>query len=269
MAWLKYQVARITKAQIPFLSFGYITSDFARPRRWKVNSKPQHGLRDGFDPSEATLVSPYTQRPQTVSYALCDSPVGLLASVLDAIHARSTTLQSSKPQSPFLSPAELSEQTGQRSGKQSNEVELQMQEIPRSEMPLSPRHSETNQRDYAWTPTEILSWTMMQWLPGPEAGLRWLKQAILDCTPDHDSFWRYSPVPLGISHFRSRSDAVGEDAPLMWASSYSRLEWVKRHRRSARWPAWEAPDLLVLDLRECFGDMAERGLVRLRRDDGD
>lgn len=32
--------------------------------------------------------------------------------------------------------------------------------------PLSPRQSEMDVRNYTWSPTEILNWTMMQWLPG-------------------------------------------------------------------------------------------------------
>jgi hypothetical protein len=34
---------------------------------------------------------------------------------------------------------------------------------------------------------------------------------------------------------------------------------VKRHQRPATLPAWEAPDLLVLDLRECFGTFLSDG----------
>jgi hypothetical protein len=34
---------------------------------------------------------------------------------------------------------------------------------------------------------------------------------------------------------------------------------VKRHQRPATLPAWEAPDLLVLDLREWFGTLRSHG----------
>ena len=55
----------------------------------------------------------------------------------------------------------------------------------------------------------------------------------------------------------------------MWAETVQNLAWAKRHPRSARWPAWEAPDLLVLDLRECFGGWVESGVVRVARDDAE
>jgi hypothetical protein len=62
----------------------------------------------------------------------------------------------------------------------------------------------------------------------------------------------------------------------MWGSSSWQIEWVcattqfttkshtnmikvKRHQRPATLPAWEAPDLLVLDLRECFGTLLSHG----------
>jgi hypothetical protein len=34
---------------------------------------------------------------------------------------------------------------------------------------------------------------------------------------------------------------------------------IKRHQRSATLPAWEAPDVLVLDLRECMGTFLAQG----------
>jgi hypothetical protein len=34
---------------------------------------------------------------------------------------------------------------------------------------------------------------------------------------------------------------------------------MKRHQRPATLPAWEAPDVLVLDLRECMGMFLGQG----------
>ncbi|KAF2191965.1 hypothetical protein K469DRAFT_696036 [Zopfia rhizophila CBS 207.26] len=92
---------------------------------------------------------------------------------------------------------------------------------------------------------------MLQWLPGPKASLRWLRQASL-ATPSSHLSTAYSSVPLGISSFRARN-SCGALTPLMWGSATQRIAWVKRHHRPARHPAWEAPDLLILDMRECFG----------------
>jgi hypothetical protein len=33
-------------------------------------------------------------------------------------------------------------------------------------MPMSPRQSEVDARNYTWTPKEVLDWVMLLWLPG-------------------------------------------------------------------------------------------------------
>jgi hypothetical protein len=61
-------------------------------------------------------------------------------------------------------------------------------------------------------------------------------------------------VPLGISSFRAHQTihANDEATPLMWGSAAWNIAWVKRHQRPASIAAWEAPDLLILDMREYF-----------------
>lgn len=274
MLYLKYQIASFTHAKFSYLNFGYIPADFApTPQTLKNTQSNELGASDGgFD---AALASQYSQRSQTVSYSLCDSPIGLLACMLDALHSRSAG-STSHSQSPFLSLSELSQQASQQASRKASqqpatvddEIELQIQPAPPAQIVLSPWHSETNGQDYTWAPTEILSWTMMQWLPGPEAGLRWLRQASHDSSHANPAFWEtYSTVPLGISQFRPTRGST--ESPLMWAEAVQNLAWAKRHPRSARWPAWEAPDLLVLDLRECFGSWVESGVVRVARDDAE
>ena len=132
--------------------------------------------------------------------------------------------------------------------------------MERGDEPFSPLESEFNARAYTWSPTEVLNWVMIQWLPGPEASLRWLRRAHLDTGPDSPLSTAYCPVPLGISSFRARKSSA-EASPLMFGSTTWRIEWVKRHQRPATLPAWEAPDLLVLDMRECFGTFLSRGLI--------
>ena len=190
IAYLKYQVARTTKCQIPFLCFGYIPSDILEPCG--------HQRRR----SSTTPFEDQSFRPQTTAHSLCDSPVGLLACMLDAIR-------------PSLS--------------------------------IKP-----------WSNTDILNWTMMHWLPGPEAALRWLRQASLEA---REHCWdRYSPTPLGISSFgRLVEEQIRSPAP--WTEGWQRLCWLRRHERAAKWPAWDAPEETVMDLRDCFGEMIERRLI--------
>ncbi|ORX93519.1 Alpha/Beta hydrolase protein [Clohesyomyces aquaticus] len=234
---LKYRIARMLGAKIPFLGFGYTPAELERQKS-KVE---EEDTRLALSNKPSGLMSfQYTLRPQTLSYSLCDSPIGLLACLLDTIHTRSPAAAlSPRPQSPFLSPAEI-------------------------EMSES-QHGYNARRHYTWTPTEVLDWTMLQWLPGPEASLRWLRQAYLETHPSSPLSTTYSPVPVGISSFQSRNSSsstwTASASPIMWGSAICNIRWIKRHQRPAALPAWEAPDLLVLDMRDCFGSLLNQGLL--------
>ena len=259
MAFLKYHLAKLTKAKISFLSFGYVPSELQKPvwsgseETWTASDLP---YREGLP--NPTLARLYSHRPQTLAFSLCDSPIGLLAGLLDVIHTRAPSQLSitSRSRSPFLSPSELELQDAQHARSlQADEMQSAAQQ---PELPHSPRQSETNASHYTWSPTEILNWTMLQWLPGPEAGLRWLRRAHLDSAPASSLSTSYCSIPLGISSFRARN-SHGPSTPIMWGSASSQVTWVRRHQRAASLPAWEAADLLVLDMRECFGTFLSRG----------
>ncbi|EKG18741.1 hypothetical protein MPH_03967 [Macrophomina phaseolina MS6] len=147
-----------------------------------------------------------SSRFQTAAYALCDSPVGLLAHTLDV-----------------LRPCLALGQSGALSS--------------------------------LWTPATLLNWTMMRWLPGPEAGLRWLQRAKMEIKGGQQLWQRYSNVPLGISQFgRSRGAGGTEDAMLGWAEAWQRVTWMKRREDDdAVRPEWERPEELVEDLKDSFG----------------
>lgn len=132
------------------------------------------------------------RHPQTLSYALCDSPVGLLAYIRQHLH--------------------------------------------------------TFSRTYPWSPTDILNWTMLHWLPGPEAGIRFHRESILDMK---DVLKRWSPTPLGISVFAGS----WRGPPPVWGACVQPLMWQRRHEGSGAFAAWERPDELVEDLREFFGEV--------------
>jgi len=292
-AWFKYQIARLTGARFPWLSFGYTSSDFGaadmsiadEPETIKSDVEPEDielgesvvVLRQG-SPTRPPESSEWGQRrgipsnfisrrPQTLSYGLCDSPSGLLALILDAL----------KPTITYTAPA-----TAQR----------QPQSRHRSNTVLQygmPTIDETIPPPAIFTPADILNWTMMYWLPGPEASLRWLRTA-----EKEDCYSDYSEVPLGITWYaaqpsggpttppaklvrgvsslermRARSRSPGQttepapNAPTsppasvaspMWASAIHNLKWVKRRNEDleAGVSAWEESSEVVQDVREFF-----------------
>lgn len=263
VALLKYWIARFTRAKVPALSFGYVPSELRSPAKPELldGSPNKPGSQYFRGPTGPTLAQVYSHRPQTLAFSFCDSPVGLLAGLLDVIHKRAPSQSPATPRarSPFLSPVELGLQDSHRERQsQGNEIGSAPTEDP--EQPLSPRESEINARDYTWSTTEVLNWTMMQWLPGPEASLRWLRRAHVDSSPTSAFTRSYCAVPLAISSFRARGHDKSS-TPLMWGSASWHIAWVKRHHRPAALPAWEAPDLLVLDMRECFGTLLAHGIV--------
>jgi hypothetical protein len=158
MAFLKYKLAKLTKGKLPLLSFGYLPTELAtRPENEQSSSN--HNALYSDRPLGLTLHRLYSLRPQTLSFSLCDSPVGLLAALLDVIHTRvpAGSPLSSRSRSPFLSPVELEMQEGPRyerihSGSTERVPERNLEEM--------------DARNYVWTPTEVLNWVMMQWLPG-------------------------------------------------------------------------------------------------------
>lgn len=289
-AWAKYQVARWTRAKISSMNFGYVPAEVEGtrfPNGDSLQPAPHTGTtaHQGIghsrgDTSSIPLASLHNQRPQTLAFSLCDSPIGLLASLLDTVHspdssATSTSTSSSpsspppRARSPFLSPSELEMQETRHVRSHSDDDDRQSTSTVRPARPTatSPHNSETGNQSYSWTPTELLNWTMLQWLPGPEASLRWLRCASLEASPTSPTSRAYCEVPLGISCFRGGRNGngngtrvdngnsnMGSYTPPMWGSATWNLGWVKRHQRSASISAaWEAADLVVLDMREFFG----------------
>lgn len=165
-------------------------------------------------------------RPRTLAYALADSPTGLLALMFDLIGP--------------LGRAQVRAQSNADGANASERQSLQ---------------------NAAWLPSDVIMWTMMYWLPGPEAPLRWLRNAISDSRTPNAPLWRqYSFVPLGVSCFRlpTGSTGGGYTVPPAWATAYQKLIWVTRHSREVCWPAWEAPEELVIDIRN-FVEEVVRG----------
>lgn len=152
MAWGKWQLARMTRARYARLSFGYTPAEV--------------GGAAGGEAGKARPLGPvmhqlFSLRPQTLAFSLCDSPVGLLAVLLDLVATQGPASSLGvRPRSPFLDPGELE--------MQDREYEAAGHERVRSGDTMKASQnggrgaveSALNERR-AWTPTDILNWTMM------------------------------------------------------------------------------------------------------------
>jgi len=191
-AWWKWRVARLTAARVPWLAFGYSPADVR-------NAAAARAAAQGAVPADLDLEAGLTAHPQTPSFALCDSPPGLLATVLDLLHAASGVLP---------------------------------------------------------PPVDILNKTMMHWLPGPEAALRWI-----GVTRTEKLYTAYSPVPLGISCFS------WEQQPVLWAEGWQKVVWCrKRHESISVYAAKSGEGKrndrdaeLVVDLRDFVRQCTKEG----------
>lgn len=150
LAKTKYRIAKMTGGRFEKLGFGYTPQEL----------QPRSSASE-VDSHSHTLHRLYSLRPQTLSFSLCDSPVGLLAALLDIVHTKGPDWEAvtSRSRSPFLSPVELEMRDVERGGMEM--IEEEMMDMGEEEGVKDKERS-----GYMWTPTEMLSWTMMQWLPG-------------------------------------------------------------------------------------------------------
>ena len=162
---LRYLQYNIAKSARPFgrLPFGYHSSDFS------ANSLATRAA-SGTSIMSPSWVDPQSQyfktflrwpclQPATLSYALCDSPTGLLSVVLSTLRS-----QSSHSLLPF-------------------------------------------------TPTDLVTFTMLSWLPGPEGSMRYFSTVARELCDGAGN--RYAKTPLGITVF------LEDDifAPPQWAAA--------------------------------------------------
>lgn len=236
LCWLKYRIAQLTVGFLCRSTFGYTNEDMALSGL----TIQTPGLTPPLTPG--SYVQP-TERPQTTAYALCDSPPGLLAYVLDAIRPPPLSRPSYSPQN--LAPSSA----GHSPVQSRSPTSPQSVGTPAPARTRSPQTLELGDFDNPWTPTALINWTMVYWLPGPEVALRWL----INSAAFLPSLWlSHSSVPLGITHFRepfAPGTGTGQTPP-QWAEAYHRVAMVRRREGRVRFPAWERPAEVVMDIRE-------------------
>ena len=104
--------------------------------------------------------------------------------------------------------------------------------------------------NYPWTCEEILQWVAIYYFstPGPNA----TQSIYYDSVHFRGKYTEkdYSPVPLGMSRFPKELDL----SPRMWHETLGPLVFWSEHDQGGHFAAWEAPEELVDDLRNMFGE---------------
>jgi hypothetical protein len=197
LVWMQYQIAKLT---------------FAISRRFTFGCNPEELVFSGATLSAMQIMpgvtppatpggpQPVSERPQTPAYALCNSPLGLPAYILDVINPPSIDSPPSSTGSRSAKSLRLPAAAGTSPVSPQSCGAPQQGRSPRTLGSAShpPQHLEIPNMGSPWTATALLNLAMLSWLPGPKVVLRLLVNSI----PLAPLVWQtHSPVRLGISYF--------------------------------------------------------------------
>lgn len=196
----------------------------------------------GSSTRSASVSDTNLDRLETLAYALCDSPSGLLSYIVDAIRP---VLGSSPPHTPGSSNVQSSAPSP--ATPRSCGLSPQSTRPSEGQSPRTPQYLEAADAKTAWSPSSIVDWTMLYWLPGSEVALRWVAAS----TTLLPTLWAYhSAVPLAISYFQDAAvDGKSIQTPRQWAEAYHRVMMLRRREGQVRFPAWERPAEMIDDIR--------------------
>lgn len=168
-AWAKWQIARATGARYPRLSYGYTPSEVGQAterHEKRAARRPKMEKGNKGRPLGAAMHQLFSMRPQTLAFSMCDSPVGLLAVLLDLVATQGpASALAVRPRSPFLDPGELEMQDREyeAAGHERVRSDDTVKAGPNGGAGTGAESALSSRR--AWTPTDILNWTMMYVFP--------------------------------------------------------------------------------------------------------
>lgn len=101
--------------------------------------------------------------------------------------------------------------------------------------------------NYPWTPTEMITWTLMHYFPGPTTALSPYRE--IPASVSH-SFVRENrvTVPGGVSAFPKELGLM----PRCWAETTMDVTFWADHEEGGHFAAYEKPDILAHDLITFF-----------------
>ncbi|KAI1025075.1 hypothetical protein LB504_009745 [Fusarium proliferatum] len=110
----------------------------------------------------------------------------------------------------------------------------------------------------AWTPEEIITWSMMYWIQGPYGGMRFYKEVQNDGGFETLDFGILPlvEIPVAISQFPYD---LTYRMPLDWAKRGGNVLKRTVHDHGGHFAAYEVPDLLLRDIWSWFGDKEVSG----------
>lgn len=106
--------------------------------------------------------------------------------------------------------------------------------------------------NYPWTPTELITWTLMHYWPGPTPGY----VIYMENNPPAmmiPGSWadKYLEMPCGFSAFPNELGIL----PRSWAQQVANVKFWREHHSGGHFAMYERPGDLVADLIEFYGSV--------------
>ncbi|KAL8878326.1 MAG: hypothetical protein Q9198_003837 [Flavoplaca austrocitrina] len=98
--------------------------------------------------------------------------------------------------------------------------------------------------NYPWTPTELITWTLLHYFPGPTTALHMYREN--DASPRREI--PYESTPTGVSAFAGEMEMV----PRSWAEGTANIVFWQEHEEGGHFAAWENPEALAGDMVQFF-----------------
>lgn len=99
--------------------------------------------------------------------------------------------------------------------------------------------------NYPWSETELITWTLLHYFPGPTTGFRIYREhppEKLDCIP-------FESIPTGVSAFAGEMEMI----PRCWAEKTANIQFWQEHESGGHFAAYENPEALAGDMIRFFG----------------
>jgi hypothetical protein len=108
--------------------------------------------------------------------------------------------------------------------------------------------------NYPWTDHEIITWTLMNYFPGPTTGFMYYAEnnPVAVCVP---GTWgqQYSKVPSGFSAFPQELGIV----PRSWVEKLANVQFWREHPSGGHFAMHERPEELCKDVIEFFDSICK------------
>ena len=101
---------------------------------------------------------------------------------------------------------------------------------------------------YPWSPTELITWTLLHYFPGPTGGFHMYREnsaTEMIAGPEAHVFLE---TPTGVSAFAREAEMV----PRSWAETKASIVFWREHESGGHFAAYEKPDEFVDDLSSFF-----------------